>query len=170
MQTCFKALLITATLVFVASAQSPHAAGTWLRDEDSGCAVWNVEPRDNERFSWSGSCVAGLATGAGILQWYEEGEPSERYEGLMSGGKPHGRGTVILPTGEIYKAQSIDGVFHGEGTIAWSDGVYCKVIYVEGEIDGQAFCYHPNGEVTAHLFERGKQIRRTVERIVADEN
>ena len=166
----FVSLLITASTVFAVFPQSGECAGAWLRDEDASCAVWNAEPLPNESFLWSGSCEAGLAAGKGVLQWYQDGEPTERYEGLMSGGKPQGRGIVTVPSGEQYEAQSVDGVFHGEGKVSWSDGVYCKVTYVNGRVDGQAFCYHPNGDVTAHLFEGGKQIRRDREAIVADEN
>jgi len=159
-------------VIFVVATMShdTDAADAWLRDTNSGCAVWNPDPRNNESFSWSGSCLAGLATGEGVLQWYEDGKQSERYEGVMSGGKPHGLGTVTLSTGETHQAQSIDGIFNGPGKVSWSDGVYCKVTYVDGVVDGQAFCYHPNGDVTAHLFEQGKPIRRQPEQILADEN
>ena len=85
-------------------------------------------------------------------------------------GKPHGRGVVTMPDGESQEGHSIEGVFQGEGTMSWSDGVYCKVDYVNGRIDGQVFCYHPNGDVTAHLFDDGQPIRRNPEKIIADEN
>ena len=162
-----------ALVVFGAMVIAPPLAkstGTWVRDADGNCAIWNAEPRPNESFSWSGSCEAGLASGEGVLQWYQDDEPTERYEGLMSSGKPHGLGVVTLPGGEQHQAPSVEGVFHGEGRVSWPDGVYCKVNYASGEIDGQVFCYHPNGDVTAHLFERGQQIRRDRENIVADEN
>ncbi len=163
-------VVLIASIVLAVPLRSVESAGNWVRDADGTCAIWNAVPRPNESFSWSGSCEAGLASGEGVLQWYQDDEPTERYEGLMSRGKPNGRGIVILPSGEQHEARSVEGVFHGEGRVSWPDGVYCKVNYVGGEIDGQVFCYHPNGDVTAHLFQRGQQIRRDREKIVAEEN
>ena len=163
-------VVLTLSGIFDSTTQASETDGTWLRDVDSNCAIWNAEPRPNEAFSWSGSCEAGIAGGEGVLQWFENDKPTERYEGSMLDGKPHGLGSVTLPDGEKHEAKSVGGVFQGQGKVSWLDGVYCKVMYVNGEIDGQAFCYHPNGDVTAHLFQSGQQVRRDPQKIIADEN
>jgi hypothetical protein len=51
------------------------------------------------------------------------------YEGEFSGGSWHGRGKLILPTGDIYEGEFADGCLHGQGTLSFS---ISKAVY-EGQ-------------------------------------
>lgn len=68
-------------------------AGEWISDSSSGCKVWNANPQPNETVTWSGGCNSNQqAQGQGVLTWREGSTTSERYEGEMNNGKPHGFG------------------------------------------------------------------------------
>ena len=65
----YRHFVLAVFLVLVLAPAPASSAGTWLRDSESNCAIWNAEPRADESFSWTGGCEAGLATGEGTLQW-----------------------------------------------------------------------------------------------------
>lgn len=71
----------------------------WIADAKTGCKVWDPSPQPQESVRWSGSCENGLAAGEGILQWYQKGRPSDRYEGGYQGGKRNGHGVVTFGNG-----------------------------------------------------------------------
>ncbi len=37
------------------------------------------------------------------------------YQGQIAEGKPHGKGALICPDGQIYTGQFVNGAFHGKG-------------------------------------------------------
>ena len=70
-------------LVFVhgvASAQQSQNTADWIADSN-GCKIWNPNPKPNETVTWSGACVGGFGSGAGVLQWFENGRAAEQLQG-----------------------------------------------------------------------------------------
>ena len=85
-----RAMLIVCLLPLAAVAQ-----GTATSDPRTGCRVVNAHPQPNESIAWSGGCVNGFAQGHGILQWFENSRPTERYEGDMRAGQMDGQDALF---------------------------------------------------------------------------
>jgi hypothetical protein len=83
----------------VAAQQEDQEPPRWISDAQSGCKIWDPAPEPNETVRWSGKCENGYATGDGVLQWYENGRPGDRYEGEYQGGKRNGHGVVVMSNG-----------------------------------------------------------------------
>ena len=90
----------------------------WSIVANQPCQVWNWGSRVNEPFTWSGACLDGKASGAGILVCCD-GEFT--FEGAMQAGKLNGHGTETWPDGR-YEGGFRDGERHGFGTLALSNG------------------------------------------------
>src|SRR5689334_3342515 len=74
----------------VASASSKE--GDWLLDTKSGCRLWDWHPDPKDRAVWTGACPGGKKQGRGVVQWYEHGQPIDRFEGTYRSGKREGFG------------------------------------------------------------------------------
>lgn len=129
----------------------PAAAlqGEWFVDPKSECRVWSASPAPGDAISWRGHCGNGLAEGGGMLQWFQKGKPSGRYEGQMLSGKASGRGSAVWPTGEHYDGQWRDGMPNGRGTYVYANG---------DRYEGEMLDGHKNGAgaqmwVTGERFE-----------------
>ena len=69
-----------------------EAAGGWIKDRVSDCAVWSTDkPRPEEGVSWTGACIDGKASGQGVLVWWDEKGLLGRYTGELSAGKLNAR-------------------------------------------------------------------------------
>lgn len=95
-------LAIAAILCFALTAQAQNEnqrPPAWIADSKTGCKVWNPAPQARETIRWSGGCQGGYAQGKGILQWFENGKPGDRYEGDYQAGKRNGHGVVTMSNG-----------------------------------------------------------------------
>ena len=136
-----------------------------------GCVVWDSEPDDGTRITWSGACKDGKANGKGVLSWhYKAGEewleiryegsitegqvtgrgvmtwPSgERYEGELKNWKPHGRGILISREGGRYEGEFVEGQRHGQGLVTWPSGSSFKGPYVNNLEQGIGDCRTAEG-------------------------
>src|SRR6266853_1959819 len=104
----------------------------WVTDPSSGCRVWNPNPQGDETITWSGACRDGLAEGRGVLQWFHNMRPAERYEGEFRAGRENGYGVLSKPKAR-YEGEFKDGKAHGLGhyvapgynyTGIWADGCF----------------------------------------------
>ena len=86
----------------------------WITSQ-SGCRAWSAVMQPNRSFSWSGACPNGLANGQGVLQWYDNGTPADRYEGEYRDGKMNGRGIYFAVDGERYDGEFKDNARTGHG-------------------------------------------------------
>lgn len=59
----------------------PLPQGAWIADTATRCRVWNPTPEGEEAIRWEGACPGGTAQGLGVLQWFRDGQPTDRYEG-----------------------------------------------------------------------------------------
>src|SRR5204862_870670 len=104
----------------------------WVVDRNSGCQIWNQLPEENEAVSWSGTCDRGLAHGPGVLQWFHEDRPTERYDGELRDGKASGHGVLIMRNGDRYDGEWRDGKADGLGQVALSSGYTYIGIWSDG--------------------------------------
>ncbi len=128
-RTLFATIFVTAALPGFARGAEP----AWIADPRTGCKVVNANPQPNESIAWSGGCDNSFAQGPGVLQWFENGRPAERYEGEMRAGQMEGRGTLNTGDGGHYegefRAGKADGVgqwttAHGSFNGVWKNGCF----------------------------------------------
>ena len=120
----------------------PQAADTeplpgWLADERTGCRIWNAAPRASESVTWSGACRANNANGRGVAQWFENGRPTDRYEGDYRDGLEHGTGVYVRANGERYEGEWQDGERSGRGVYTWPNGDRYEGEWREGQRQGR---------------------------------
>ena len=120
----------------------------WAVDAQSGCWLWNPNPRPGATARWRGACPRGPAQGLGEAEWRwsEDGRPRlDRYAGTLRDGRvdgegsitqangdfyqgglrewrPHGQGIAILGNGNRYIGEFEDGLRHGQGSMLWANG------------------------------------------------
>lgn len=70
---------------------------------------------------WSGTCKGGYASGPGALQWSKDGKATERYEGVLSEGRPEGEGIAQWADGSLHKGNYRNGMLEGPGLIVFAD-------------------------------------------------
>jgi hypothetical protein len=122
-RTMFATMLWFAPLPAVAQGAAPD----WTADPRSGCRVANPHPQPNESITWSGGCQNGFAQGQGVLQWFENGGPAERYEGELRGGQMNGHGILATPNGGRYEGEFRDGMANGFGQWTGASGSFSGV-------------------------------------------
>lgn len=107
--------IVAAGLLLTPIAAFAQGAG-WIADARTGCNVANANPQPDESVTWSGGCVNGVAQGHGVLQWYENKRPAERYEGDMRGGDMSGNGVLVSGDGGHFEGTFRNGKADGLGT------------------------------------------------------
>ena len=130
-------------------------AHEWLPDERTGCTVRNYHrystllfgPQPLQNVTWSGACKDGKAEGSGVVQFYWDGKPTERFEGLLVEGKiKHGK--YFLDNGtDIREGEFVDDLLHGKGTITLSNGEAIAATFDHGSIEGFATRKDRSGNV-----------------------
>ena len=106
----------------VAFAQSVPQ-GAFIADGNTGCKVWNPNPKSVETIVWSGSCVNGLAQGHGKLQWLQNGKIYETDEGEWSAGRQVGHGSQAWPLGR-YDGELVNSEPNGQGVLTLKTARY----------------------------------------------
>ena len=91
------------------------APNGFVADPKTGCKVWDAAPDPAEKATWSGKCEAGMADGAGILQFYIGETPAARYEGEMRNGRADGHGVNVEPDGTRYEGSWRNNAASGPG-------------------------------------------------------
>ena len=105
----------------------------WVTSQN-GCRAWNSVMQPNRTFTWSGGCEHGLVSGQGVLQWYDDGVPGDRYEGEWRDGHENGRGVFLSAHGDRYEGQFKNDLPNGQGSFrsvrgevysgTWSSGCF----------------------------------------------
>ena len=99
-----------------------YSGPDWAITVGRTCLVWGggLAIR-GERFTWSGACVDGKASGEGRMT-HSIGEDGEGvYEGAMRAGKIHGIGSYTIDAFR-YEGEWREGMIHGRGTLTRADG------------------------------------------------
>lgn len=166
--------IIWVGIAATAVAQETEIEPYWIKDSNSGCAVWNSNPKPIETITWSGSCRNGKADGRGVLQWYRDGKPGDRYEGDTKIGKAHGLGVFTDADGSRYEGEHVDGKAHGRGVFTDSDGSRYEGEFVNGSQRGRGILTWPSsdryeGEFVDNAFQgRGVYIWANGDRYEGD--
>lgn len=77
----------------------------WIKD-DNGVYLWNPEPQEGERITWSGGFVQDgnykFAEGTGVVKWYNKnGEIVQTDEGTLKHGQRHGKFKHTFKSGNV---------------------------------------------------------------------
>jgi hypothetical protein len=149
------ALAAVVGIAFPVFAQSVEPRPGWITDA-AGCVVWNPYPQPGEAISWSGACSVGLATGYGVLQWFLNGAPFERYEGTFREGRPNGWGKHRDRAGNLYEGEWRDGMMSGHGTFTWADGSRYEGQFIDNGREGQGVYSAANGASYTGTWHKNK--------------
>ena len=95
---------------------APCENGNWLLDTETGCRMWDWHPDPQDRALWSGACPGGKKEGRGIAQWFEHGQPIDRFEGTYRNDRREGPGRYDWNASDNYQGQYADDVPQGPGT------------------------------------------------------
>lgn len=126
-------IVVSCILIAAASAraQAPPPGPGWITDTRTGCRIWNTNPKPNLTVSWSGPCQNRVAQGHGVLQWFANDRPADRYEGDLVAGKFDGQGSYISADGFRYAGGWRDGRANGRGELTTKNGDFSGT-WIEG--------------------------------------
>ena len=96
---------------------APCDDGNWLMDTEAGCRMWDWHPNPDDKVVWSGGCKGGLKDGRGVAQWFEDGLPVDRFEGVYRQGKREGLGRYEWNDKDRFEGEFADNVPNGYGTV-----------------------------------------------------
>lgn len=117
----------------------------WIADARTGCQIWNADPQPDESITWTGACADGRATGPGVLQWFENGRPTVRYEGEYRDGRANGRAIYVWPDGARYEGDYLDDRWNGRGVFVWPQGERYDGDWQDGQQTGRGIYVWPDG-------------------------
>ena len=127
----------------------------WSITRNQPCQVWNHGRGDErERFTWSGACADGKASGEGRLVWHSRFGRTV-YEGEMEAGKRHGSGTLRRTDGGRYQGEWRDGKRHGQGTYRWAIGHRYEGAWQDDRPHGFGTATYADGEVIRGEWRAG---------------
>jgi hypothetical protein len=127
----------------------------WTSDPKTGCKVWNLDPHPNETISWSGACKNGVAEGTGVVQWFWDGKPVDRYQGGYHAGLENGNGVYVWANGDRYEGGYLDNRRSGRGSYAWASGMRYDGEWLAGKAHGQGRAVDPKGQVYEGTWVNG---------------
>lgn len=120
-------------LVLLLSSAFAQSSGGWLRNDLTGCHVWNSHPESGVTFNWSGNCSNNVADGPGMMQWYVNGSPSGRFVGEYDNGRMSGRGVFEYRNGDRYDGEFRDDKPNGYGTLSRAGGPRYSGLFRDGQ-------------------------------------
>jgi hypothetical protein len=117
------------------SWNQPCEERDWLLDTRNGCRMWDWHPDPKDRAVWNGACPGGKKDGPGVVQWFEHGQPIDRFEGVYRNGKREGFGRYVWNDSTRFEGQYANDVPHGLGSVTvvgetftgnWRNGCFRK--------------------------------------------
>ena len=110
-------------------------------------------PGENPR-TYVGEMSGGKPHGAGTMTW----KSGDRYEGAFENGHRHGQGVYDYPNGNRYEGAWQEGERHGQGVYTSADGSRYKGSWKAGKQHGAGVVISPEGEITEGVWEDGKRV------------
>lgn len=163
----------------IAQVSPPPPPESWIEDAKTGCRIRNPAPQPRETVTWSGACLSGIAEGTGILQWFDDDRPSDRYEGELRDGWEngqgvatstviadryegqwrdgwrHGQGIYTFANGDRYEGNWFEGLRAGQGTMVWEDGARYEGEWLDGKPNDQGVYVDAADAVFSGTWSRG---------------
>ncbi|HZR02150.1 MAG TPA: hypothetical protein VFA81_03125 [Burkholderiales bacterium] len=152
-----RAILVTVAFAlwsFSLSARTAEDDVAWIADKN-GCKVANPYPRPGETITWSGECKGGFAHGNGVLQWYLNGKPDDRYEGTMEQGWAEGHGVLRKGDGGTYDGNWKHSMQEGLGRYDAPDGSVYDGEWKNGKPNGSGQFRTPDGRMFMGQWKDG---------------
>ena len=148
------ASFIHASLVQDTATVTPFGPD-WSVTGNQPCQVWNHGKGDErERFTWTGACVDGKASGEGRLVWHSRFGRTV-YDGEMEAGKRHGSGTLRRSDGGRYAGEWRAGKRHGQGTYRWAIGHRYEGAWQDDRPHGRGTATYADGDVIRGEWQAG---------------
>lgn len=130
--------------------------------------VEDPHPELGLEFTWepeagvAGLSDDGLAEGEGRLIWrirgsadYDPKAVYSTYKGGLIAGRLHGKGRLVLRSGEVLEGQWRDGLMDGHGIRRSTDGSRYEGAFKAGFEDGEGRLTRANGSIHDGSFRRG---------------
>ena len=113
-----------------------------LTDPVGGCRVRDRDPdgrKPDPRKSvrWTGPCHNGFAHGAGLLEWFIDGEPAGWIEATFFNGWAEGPGRSGREDGQVFQGLFRHGLATGAGTLTLPEGHRYVGTFALGRPTGQ---------------------------------
>jgi len=128
--------------------------GEWITDAKSGCKVWTSVPQLDYGISWSGNCRDGLATGRGVLQWFQAGKQLSHADCEMAEARSRVRTVVHYTNVNRYEGKFRDNRYHGHGALQYVNGMHYDGEFRHGLPNGHG-TFTGNGETFAGNWNKG---------------
>lgn len=93
-----------------------------VTDPFGGCRVRDSEPDKRKSIRWTGGCRNGFAQGAGLLEWFIDGEAVGWIDAVFADGRAEGPGRSGREDGQIFQGMFRRGLASGTGTLTLPDG------------------------------------------------
>ena len=124
-------------------------------DSHPGCYVWNSGLKAESTASWTGACNGSVAEGEGVLTWaYPEG--ASVFEGVVVGGKQHGRGSYTSGDGTVAEGTYANGLRSGRWRATYADGTVAEGVYANGRRAGRWVTRQADGTVVETPYVNGE--------------
>lgn len=149
----FPRILAVLLLLTCASAFGDDEDVSWIADS-RGCRIANPFPQPGETVTWSGECSNGLADGEGVMQWFIDGKPLDRYEGSLKDGWAEGKGMLVREGGR-YVGEWKHSLQDGNGRYDAPDGSWYEGQWKEGQPHGSGRYQLPDGRVITGTWVDG---------------
>lgn len=167
-----------AACVSICAFSPADAAGTWLTDPASACAV--LATGNGDRVAWTGACADGLATGLGTATFFQgdrevesvtadfeggmvsDGHAITRwgagwsYDGDIVHGHFNGGGVLINDRQDRYLGLWTDGKMNGFGLLTRADGSRYAGEWKNDLPNGEGELRRADGSIVAGLFVDGR--------------
>jgi hypothetical protein len=109
------------------SWEQPCQTGNWLLDTQLGCRMWDWHPTPSDGAAWTGACRSGAKLGPGVVQWFENGRPIDRFEGTFVAGRRQGYGRYSWNESDWFAGSYQDDLPDGPGTAHIAGEVFTGV-------------------------------------------
>ncbi len=131
-----------------------------LKDLKSGCAALEIKAIEADTIAWSGACDGGLANGAGIMAFSNQGKFVESlaanfdkgvlrdghavvkwadgssYDGDEAGARMEGAGLLTTSAGDRFQGQWAHDRLNGRGQVVWTNGDRYDGDWRDGKAEG----------------------------------
>ncbi|MET4142218.1 hypothetical protein [Pedobacter sp. UYP1] len=127
-------LLFISICLFGLHTFAQKKAPSYLKDQKTGCRIIDENNSPEVSISWTGSCKNKFAEGYGILTWYNQGQESVKYTGLVHQGNLNGKGKFTFPnTRYAMEGNFSNGTLEGKGKTTFATGLEMEGTFREGK-------------------------------------